>query len=81
MSVKESSVFKGVVRDQLGSLVPVLVGVSSLALFLVAHFTLSAWAELSELHHSIQHVLILTAGGGVGVATTIAVYQRKQKKS
>ncbi len=48
----------------------------SVALALIAIFTLSGWAEASLLHHGIQHVLIFLSGLGVG-GSAITAYQTK----
>jgi hypothetical protein len=48
-----------------------LTALLSVVIALFASFGLHEWAEVSTLHHGIQHVLLFT--GGVGVGSVIAV--------
>ena len=47
---------------------PLVLGFGSVILFLIAHYSITAWAEASEFHHSIQHLMIFLAGCGVSVS-------------
>lgn len=40
--------------------------IASILVALTAIFGLSEWAEITPWHHAVQHVLLLTAGIGIG---------------
>jgi hypothetical protein len=46
--------------------VPISVAAASIGLALVGIFVLAEWAEVSPVHHAVQHVLIFLAGTGFG---------------
>ena len=47
---------------------PLLTMLTAVALLLLSQFRLAAWAEVSALHHTMQHLLIFSAGIGVGTS-------------
>lgn len=40
----------------------------AIGLFLIGHYALTSWAEASEAHHTVQHVVIFLGGLGMGVS-------------
>jgi len=54
----------------------VVLAVTSVGVALIGIFALANWAEVSELHHGMQHVLIFLAGIGLG-GSSIALYTLK----
>lgn len=57
------------------------VGGASVVLALIASFGLAQWAEAASFNHGIQHILLFTAGAGVGgSALTFITSSRKVQK-
>jgi len=61
--------------------VPVTVFLAAIGLTLVAIFGLRSWAEASELHHAVQHVLIFSAGAGAGSSLFSLFKTKKEGRS
>jgi len=59
--------------------VPYVVFGFSVAVTLVAIFTLSAWAELSGWHHAAQHVMIFTSGFSAG-GSILSMFKTKKEQ-
>jgi len=61
------------------SLLPVLLGIAilSVGVALLAIFLIAEWAEVSPLHHAVQHVLIFLSGLGFGTSLLNAHRTRK----
>jgi hypothetical protein len=53
------------------------IGAASVLLFLATHFLLNSWAEASGLNHSIEHVLILVSGIGIGGSASRLLSRQK----
>jgi hypothetical protein len=61
-------------------LLPVLTLLTAVGLLLLSQFRLGAWAEASEFHHTIQHVLIFSAGVGFGGSAKSLYHRRSSDK-
>ena len=58
---------------------PLAVFAVALVALLFSEVRMMAWAEASELHHALQHIIIFLAGFGMGGAGLSMLHIRKQQ--